>query len=128
MANKAKFTGRFAKKSWHQRRDLRFVLVVTALVGLYFGYGFATGPSRIDPVLQTVLAGNPARVNIVVISKFPPEEFHIGVYQWLGSMRGTEGNATLLYRVRPRDVRTLSRYYWIERITLAPDPQKARRR
>jgi len=121
MADTGKFTGRFAKRSWHQRRDVRFVLFVTAVLGLYFGYGYATEPSRIDATLKSVLAGNPPRVNIVVIAKFPPEEYHMGVYQELGSMRGSDGKGALLYRVKPENVRKLSRYYWVDRITLAPE-------
>ena len=43
----------------------------------------------------------------------------MGVYQDLGSMRGSEGNTTKLFRVEPGNVRKLSRKYWVERIDLA---------
>ncbi|MDA1090798.1 MAG: hypothetical protein O3A85_10875 [Proteobacteria bacterium] len=110
---------KFKKRRWHQRRDARFLIVVGVVLSLFYGYGFITGPSRITPRLLTALQAEPDRVNILVTSKFPPEQFHLGIYQELGSMRGSEGNTLLLHRVKPVNVRTLSRYYWIETVDLA---------
>jgi len=95
------------------------MIVVGVMVSLFYGYGFITGPSRITPRLHTAMQAGQDRVNIRVTSKFPPEQFHLSIYQDLGSMRGSEGNSSLLYRVKPGHVRTLSRYYWIETIDLA---------
>lgn len=44
----------------------------------------------------------------------------MAVFQKYGAMRGTEGKAATLYRVKPADVRGLSRHYRIEKIDLAP--------
>ena len=44
----------------------------------------------------------------------------MGRYQRYGSMRGTQGNGAILFRVRPSDVVWLSRRYWIEKVDLAP--------
>jgi len=107
-------------RRWHRRRDLRFLMVVGAMLAAYHGYGYATGSGRITDRLHARLAENPGRVNIVVTTGFAPETFHMGVYQRYGSMRGTQGNGAILFRVRPSDVAWLSRLYWVEKIDLAP--------
>ena len=109
----------FRRRRWFHRRDLRFLIVVAAILMVYSGYGYVTGPGRITDRLQAALDRDPPTVNIRVTAKFPPEIFHIGVYQNHGAMRGTDGNTTTLFRVTPGDVRTLSRKYWVERVDLA---------
>ncbi|ETX05946.1 MAG: hypothetical protein ETSY2_20030 [Candidatus Entotheonella gemina] len=83
--------------------------------------GYVGGPARRTDRLNTALAQKPSTVNLLVTSKFPPEEFHVRLYQQVGSMRGVEGNTAKLYRVSPHHVRALSRYYWIKQIDLAPE-------
>lgn len=112
------------KRRWYHRRDVRFLIVIGALLVIYFGAGFVQGPSRISESLHEKLGEDPKTVNIEVTTEFPPEAFHMGVYQNLGSVRGSKGNTTTLFRVKPADVRWLSRKYWIERIDLAPDPKR----
>ncbi len=109
----------FRRRRWHHRRDIRFLIAVAAILRVYFGYGYVTGPGRITDRLQAALDSDPPTVNIRVTAKFPPEIFHIGVYQNHGAMRGTDGNTTTLFRVTPGDVRDLSRKYWVERVDLA---------
>ncbi len=108
----------FRRRRWYHRRDIRFVTVVAAILAAYSGYGYATGPGRITDRLRVALDRDPATVDIRVTAKFPPEIFHIGVYQNHGAMRGTEGSTTTLFRVTPGDVRALSRKYWVERVDL----------
>ena len=109
----------FRRRRWYHRRDVRFLIAVAAILMVYFGYGYVTGPGRITDRLQAALDRDPPTVNIRVTAKFPPEIFHIGVYQNHGAMRGSDGNTTTLFRVRPGDVRALSRKYWVERVDLA---------
>ena len=111
------------KRHWHDRRDVRFLLVVTVCLAIFIGYGYFTGPTRITDRLHKALDAGPERVNIVVTAKFPPEEFHMGIYQDVGAMRGSDGKSSTLFRVKPRDVQALARHYWIERIDLAPPPK-----
>lgn len=110
----------FRVRRWYRRRDVLFIAVVTAIVAIYYAYGYATGPGRITAELHAALDADPKRVNIVITPKFAPEQFHMAVFQEYGAMRGTEGMAATLYRVKPADVRRLSRRYWIEKIDLAP--------
>lgn len=111
---------------WHEHTVARFLIIVGVIVGLYTGYGYATGPSRISDGLRARLDEGPSSVDIRVTSKFPPEEFHIGIYQNLGSMRGVEGDTAKLNSVAPADIRALSRNYWILRIDLAPKDESKR--
>ena len=104
-----------------RRRDhptVRFLCVVAMLLGVYTAYGYLTGPRRITSRLHACLAQHPATVHLRVTSKFPPEEFHIRIYQQVGSLRGVAGNTATLYTVTPAHVRFLSRYYWIQQIDL----------
>lgn len=112
------------ERSWRQHPTVRFLAAAAILFGLYYGYGYATGPSRLTPALQARLAGAAGKVDLLITSKFPPEEFHIRIYQELGSMRGVQDATAELVSVAPADVRTLSRYYWVEKIDLKP--QKGR--
>jgi hypothetical protein len=109
----------FRRRRWYHRRDIRFVAVVAAILAVYFGYGYVTGPGRMTDRLAAALERDPATVNIRVTAKFAPEAFHIGVYQDVGAMRGNTGNTTTLFRVTPGNVRKLSRKYWVERVDLA---------
>jgi hypothetical protein len=120
MADDAPIEMTIRKRRWHDRRDVRFLLVVAACVAIYIGYGHVTGPSRISDRLHAALDAGPKRVNIVITAKFPPEEFHMGIYQDVGAMRGSKGKSSTLFRVKPRDVQALSRHYWIDNIDLAP--------
>lgn len=112
----------FRKRRWHHRRDIRFLAFVFAVLALFYGYGYATGPSKLTGRLTDRLASDSERANIVVTTRFPPEAFHMSIYQELGRVGGTNGNDALLYRVRSADVRALSRQYWVVRIDLAPEP------
>ena len=112
------------KRRWYLRRDIRFLMVIGAILLVYFGTGYVQGPSRITDRLHERLDEDPKTVNIRVTTEFPPEAFHMGVYQNLGSVRGSKGNTTTLFKVKPADVRRLSRKYWIESIDIAPDPKR----
>lgn len=109
----------FRRRRWYHRRDIRFLTVVAAVLAGYFAYGYVTGPGRISDRLQAALDRDPPAVNIRITAKFPPEAFHMGVYQDVGAMRGSKGSTTTLFRVTPGDVRMLSRKYWVERVDLA---------
>jgi hypothetical protein len=119
MAEAAPTNPAFRRRRWYHRRDVRFVAVVAAVLILFYSHGFITGPDKISSALAEALAGDKARINIQVETLFAPEAFHMSVYQELGSMRGSEGTITTLHRVKPADVYTLSRKYWVSKIDLA---------
>ena len=99
----------------------RFCALAFALLAAYHAYLYLTGPSRMTERLRASLDANPATVNVLVTAKFPPEEFHIRLFQQVGNMRGVEGSTAKLYSVTPANVRYIARHYWIRAIDLAPD-------
>ena len=100
---------------------VRFLLLVVAVLVAYHGYLFVTAPSRMTERLRVRLHERPQTVNVLVTAKFPPEEFHVRLFQQVGNMRGVEGSTAKLYGVSPADVRYIARHYWIRTIDLAPD-------
>ena len=106
---------------WGEHPTIRFLALAFALLAVYNGYLYLTGPSRMTDRLRARLAQRPATVNVLVTAKFPPEEFHIRLLQQVGNMRGVEGSTAKLYAVSPVNVRYISRHYWIHWIDLAPD-------
>jgi hypothetical protein len=107
-------------RRWYHRRDTRFVLVVISLVAIFYSWSYITGPSRLSINLSKLIEKQETPVNIVITTNFRAQEFHLGVFQEVGTIRGSKGLDTLLYKVKPKDIRMLSRKYWIKRIDIAP--------
>ena len=109
------------QRRWYMRRDVLFCAVIGALLMTYYSWGFIEGPSRITSQLHAKMEANPeTNLNIKITSNFPAQEFHMGVFQEVGTIRGNKGNDTFLFKVKPRDIRMLSRKYWINLIDLEP--------
>ena len=100
-----------------RHRTVLFLLVVTALWGAWEGFLAASAPGRLDGPLRAALDREPL-VSVAVTLGFPPEEFHIRLFQDYGVVSGVRGTTVLLNRVRPEDVRRIARYYWVRRIEL----------
>ncbi len=111
------------RRAWYQRRDILFVAFVSVILLGAQAYGLITGPTRISDALSAALDQNPKKLNLLVTANFPPERFHSNVYNTIGVQRGTKGSTTVLVRVKPSDVRWISKQYWIKQVDLAP-PQK----
>ena len=47
---------------------------------------------------------------------FPPERFHIGVFQKYGRMSGTIDNAIELRNVKKTDLTAVARPYWVQKV------------
>ena len=60
------------------------------------------------------------RVNILVTLAFPPERFHIQLFQSYGRVSGTQENAVEIRRVKRADLSALARHYWVKRIEPLP--------
>jgi hypothetical protein len=111
-------------RRWYHRRDARFVLVILSLMAVFYSWSYITGPSRLSINLSKLLEKHEMPVNLVITTNFPAQEFHLGVFQEAGTIRGSKGLDTLLYKVKPKDIRMLSRKYWVERINVAPPLDK----
>jgi hypothetical protein len=103
--------------TWLRHRTVRFLLVAGALWIGWQGYVVASAPGRLDRPLAAALDREPL-VNVAVTLGFPPEDFHVRLFQDYGVVSGVRGTTVLLNRARPDDVRRLARYYWVQRIAL----------
>ncbi len=106
------------ERRWSRHPTVRFLIGAALVFSLYYGYGYATASARLTPALKAHMQNHTGRFDLLVTTKFPPEEFHIRIYQQLGSMRGVKGTTAELVSVTPAHLRTLSQYYWVEKIDL----------
>jgi hypothetical protein len=98
-----------------RHRTAVFLLVVLGLWGGWQVYLAVSAPGRLDPRLADALRREP-RLDIAVTLGFPPEDFHIRLFQAYGVVSGVQGTTVRLDRVPPEDVRRIARYYWVQRI------------
>jgi hypothetical protein len=66
-------------------------------------------------------AGPRGTVNLQVQLRFPPERFHILMFQRFGRVSGAEGRTVEVRGVNPSRVREIARLYWVERIAILVD-------
>jgi hypothetical protein len=102
-----------------RHRTVLFLLTVAVLAVGWELFIVLTVPGRLAPEVAAAVARE-SRVNVAVRLGFPPEEFHIRLFQGHGVVRGVEGTAVLLDRVAAGDVERIARYYWVRRIALRP--------
>ena len=62
------------------------------------------------------LAGESAKVNVLVTLSFPPERFHVQRLQTLGRVSGTQENAVEVRGVKRSDLTTVARPFWVRRV------------
>lgn len=98
-----------------RHRTVVFLLLAGVAAGGWQAYVGLTAPGRIDPALRGALRME-APVDVAVTLDFPPEDFHIRLFQGFGVVSGVRGTTVLMNRVRPEDVRRIARYYWVRRI------------
>jgi len=58
----------------------------------------------------------PEKVNILVTLPFPPERFHVQLFQTYGRVSGTQENAVEVRGVKRADLTTVARPYWVTRV------------
>ena len=56
------------------------------------------------------------KVNILVTLPFPPERFHVQLFQTYGRVSGTQENAVEVRGVKRADLTTVARPYWVTRV------------
>jgi hypothetical protein len=98
-----------------QHKTVRFLIVAGLLLGGYLTYGALSAPGRIAPALRAQLARG-GYADIAVVLPFAPEQFHLNMFQQIGTVRGVKGTTVMIARVPVAEVRRLARYYWITRI------------
>lgn len=61
-------------------------------------------------------ASGPEKVNVLVTLPFPPERFHVQLFQTYGRVSGTQENAVEIRGVKRADLTTVARPYWVTRV------------
>jgi hypothetical protein len=107
------------------RASRRGRIILSALV-LYLGWQAwlsiqATG--KIAPDARQAVSPR-GTVDLLVTLPFPPERFHIMVFQRYGRVSGTSENTAEVRGVKLRDVTGLARYYWVRRVEALPDSRR----
>ena len=58
----------------------------------------------------------PEKVNVLITLPFPPERFHVQLFQTYGRVSGTQENAVEVRGVKRADLTTVARPYWVTRV------------
>ncbi len=91
------------------------IRIVVGLVVCYIawqGWLGIAAPGKIAPGF----AADAEKVNLLVTLPFPPERFHVLVFQRYGRVSGTHDNSIEVRGVQPADVRSVARHYWVTRV------------
>ncbi|HEV8309841.1 MAG TPA: hypothetical protein VGW35_19430 [Methylomirabilota bacterium] len=91
----------------------RVLVAAVACYCAWQGYLTLRAPGKIAPSLRR--AGDRA-VDVTVTLPFPPERFHVLVFQRFGRVAGTNEHQVELRGVRPSDLRGVARPYWVTRV------------
>ncbi len=94
------------------------VLILAALLvaGWHVWLAAQAGP-KIPRDLATFASGR-GTVDLRVTLRFPPERFHILMFQTFGRISGTEGDSIDVRGVPIRRVQDIGKLYWVKEITL----------
>lgn len=60
--------------------------------------------------------GGAEKVNVLITLPFPPERFHVQLFQTYGRVSGTQDNAVEVRGVKRADLTTVARPYWVTRV------------
>ena len=58
----------------------------------------------------------PEKVNVLITLPFPPERFHVQLFQTYGRVSGAQDNAVEVRGVKRADLATIARPYWVTRV------------
>jgi hypothetical protein len=92
------------------RRGMILLALLAAWLG-WRGYLVAVAPGKIG----TGFPDRP-RVHALITLPFPPERFHVLVFQRYGRVSGTDGNTVELRNINRQELVSIARYYWVRTI------------
>jgi hypothetical protein len=61
-------------------------------------------------------ASGAEKVNVLITLPFPPERFHVQLFQTYGRVSGTQENAVEVRGVKRADLTSIARPYWVRRV------------
>lgn len=68
------------------------------------------------PLKIGAFPGGAEKVNVLITLPFPPERFHVQLFQTYGRVSGTQENAVEVRGVKRADLTTVARPYWVTRV------------
>jgi hypothetical protein len=104
---------------WASRRG-RILVVAVLFYLLWQAYLTIEAPRKIAPDLDRT-ASRRGTVDLLITLPFPPERFHIMLFQRYGRVSGTSENTAEVRGVKLQEVTSLARYYWVRRVEPTPD-------
>ena len=96
---------------WSSRKA-RVLLVLLAAYLLWQGWLWLAAPGKIVDDFPA----ERERVNVLVTLSFPPERFHVQVFQGFGRVSGTQDNSIEVRNVRRTELTAVARPYWVRRV------------
>ena len=88
--------------------------ILLAVLALYLGWQVWLTVAAPRKIVD--FASGPEKVNILITLPFPPERFHVQLFQTYGRVSGTQNNAVELRGVKRADLTTVARPYWVTRV------------
>ena len=92
-------------------RKMRIMLM---LVGFYLAWELwltIAAPNKIAD-----FGNGPEKVNVRITLPFPPERFHVQLFQTYGRVSGAQENTVEVRGVKRADLTTVARPYWVTRV------------
>jgi len=101
-------------RTWSSRRG-RIIVFALALYLGWQAWLSITVSGKIAPDVTRAVSAR-GTVDLLVTLPFPPERFHILVFQRYGRVSGTSGNTAEVRGVKLADVTGLARHYWVRHV------------
>jgi hypothetical protein len=89
--------------------------ILMAVLAFYIGWQVwltLAAPAKI----ATDFPPDKQRLNVLVTLPFPPERFHVQVFQTFGRVSGTQDNSIEVRGVKRADLTAIARPYWVRRV------------
>jgi hypothetical protein len=91
---------------------LRLVIALIVSYCAWQGWLWLAAPGKIAGEFE----GASERVNLLVTLPFPPERFHVLVFQRYGRVSGTQDHSVEVRGVRRDELRYVARHYWVKKV------------
>ncbi len=109
----------WAANVWTSRRA-RILAIAVLFYLVWKAWLLVHAPGKIAPEVRQRVSPR-GTVDLLVTLPFPPERFHILVFQRYGRVSGTSGNTAEVRSVKLEEVTGLARYYWVRRVAPIPN-------
>jgi len=98
----------------HDALRSRKAHILLAVLAFYLGWQVWLTVAALQKIVG--FDNGPAKVNVLITLPFPPERFHVQLFQTYGRVSGTQENAVELRGVKRADLTTVARPYWVTRV------------